>query len=403
MKTLIELYDSEKIKNVTIALLYKPETIIYLIQAGDLEQEMKEDIFCFFQSKKLHSNVLFCEVDLMDAKAIDMMLSGILKNYKDIVFDMSGGEDLLLIQVNHFCVTHNLLQIYKDFDNLELRFILGDSDEHKALKLPYLSIEDYLSLYGAKLELGGHYCPDRSQKKRIELLKGIIKINFDYQGDNKWSKFVDYIQAAASKCSQREEVNLNLEAPMRIRAKSGIQNCDLNILYALEKVGAVKNIVIKNKDVRFRFIDDEIMGLLKVHGVWLELYVYFQILEINYFDDITMSAIVDWSPNDKNYLKNEIDLIAIRGVTPLFISCKSSMTKLSLMALYEIKILCEEFGGKRAKAVLLSTDDIYNKHYNLYVRARELDICILDKWDIDHNHLAEDFKEITEEKYCFRK
>ncbi len=56
----------------------------------------------------------------------------------------------------------------------------------------------------------------------------------------------------------------------------------------------------------------------------LELYVYKACVDTGAFDDVSASVVVDWEgDNLQGDVSNELDVVATRGVTPLFISCKT--------------------------------------------------------------------------------
>ena len=57
---------------------------------------------------------------------------------------------------------------------------------------------------------------------------------------------------------------------------------------------------------------------------------------------------------------NEIDVLVLKGTIPTFISCKSGIlnSKTALRALYELDVVASRFGGKYAKKVLVTTEEI---------------------------------------------
>ena len=81
---------------------------------------------------------------------------------------------------------------------------------------------------------------------------------------------------------------------------------------------------------------------------------------------------------------NEIDVLALKGNVPVFISCKTGKMGPSntLHALYELQTVAERFGGKYAKKVLVTSRmpaDVYIK------RAEEMNIEIEQLSDIRHD------------------
>ena len=60
-------------------------------------------------------------------------------------------------------------------------------------------------------------------------------------------------------------------------------------------------------------------------GSVLEMYVYKACRDAGVFDDVCLSAIVNWDGDrvHADSVTNEIDVACTRGVMPLFISCKT--------------------------------------------------------------------------------
>ena len=76
-------------------------------------------------------------------------------------------------------------------------------------------------------------------------------------------------------------------------------------------------------------------------------------------------------------MTNELDVMCTRGVTPYFISCKTSDVKTE--ALNELAILRDRFGGQVAKAAIVTAERGGSAMRN---RAEELDIAVIDLNDL---------------------
>ena len=116
----------------------------------------------------------------------------------------------------------------------------------------------------------------------------------------------------------------------------------------------------------------------------MELYVYKACLDAGIFNDIISSAVVRWNEVlGHASVINEIDVMATRGVVPLFISCKVSDVKTE--ALNELAILRDRFGGKGAKAAIVSTGrcNAAARH-----RAAQLGIAVIDRYELETGKLV---------------
>ena len=114
------------------------------------------------------------------------------------------------------------------------------------------------------------------------------------------------------------------------------------------------------------------------------------------FSDVRTSVLVDWDGSEYNNkgTRNEVDVLAVHNVTPVFISCKMGVP--TPLALSEIKMLSDKFGGERTQTVLLTAADVEKKNPAVAQRARDLGIYLLDARKMDSGALAKRLRIIAE-------
>ena len=108
------------------------------------------------------------------------------------------------------------------------------------------------------------------------------------------------------------------------------------------------------------------------------------------FHDIISSAVVRWDEVlGHGSVSNEIDVMAARGVIPLFLSCKACDIKTE--ALNELAILRDRFGGKGAKAAIVTTEvcNAAARH-----RAAQLGIAVIDLEELKTGQIVHRLKVI---------
>ena len=97
------------------------------------------------------------------------------------------------------------------------------------------------------------------------------------------------------------------------------------------------------------------------------------------FQDVITSAVVDWDGSVRqNAVSNELDVMCTHGITPVFISCKTCDVKTE--ALNELAILRDRFGGKIARAAIVTAEKGGAAMRN---RASELGIDVFDLDDLN--------------------
>ena len=105
------------------------------------------------------------------------------------------------------------------------------------------------------------------------------------------------------------------------------------------------------------------------------------------FADIGIGTIVDWDGvvhgdvTNAVDTRNEIDIILMRYLVPLFISCKNG--EVHTEALYELQTVAEKFGGDYVKKILIATYISRDKESRKYImqRARDMNIDIIENAD----------------------
>ena len=137
------------------------------------------------------------------------------------------------------------------------------------------------------------------------------------------------------------------------------------------------NLFNLNKD-SLNFDNHVKQQLFLVAGTWLESYLYLKLKENNYFNDVMMSVVIDFSEkHDRRFpVICEIDVLASHLNALYFISCKSN--KVDTNALNEIKIHNTMFGNDLSKPVICTLEDLRNCNINIYQKAQELGIVVID-------------------------
>ena len=77
-------------------------------------------------------------------------------------------------------------------------------------------------------------------------------------------------------------------------------------------------------------------------------------------------------------MTNEIDVMAVQGIQPVFISCKTC--EIRTEALNELAILRDRFGGKGSRAIIATSGLATKSRAPMRRRAAQLDIEVVE-WD----------------------
>ena len=80
-------------------------------------------------------------------------------------------------------------------------------------------------------------------------------------------------------------------------------------------------------------------------------------------------------------------MVAVRGVRPLFISCKTS--EIRTEALNELEVLRSRFGGKESRAMIVTSSQATRSRSVMRMRAAELGIEVVEAENLATEKLAQ--------------
>ena len=388
----MELYDKEPVENVLSACIFEPQILVYICDVSDNTLRKETAVYRLLKSRHLKTKPRFYYIDTASLPAIRRTLAAIVRDYPGCVFDFTGGKDLVLLAAGIFCKENNVPGYYIDVAGKRFCPVFGCEEMQSAFALPRFLAQDVFALAGATMRGNGHF--------------DISAITADFEQDifatwdiiiknpDAWGALVGYFQAVTH---HMEDGELFVEAKQIIHVNERMTaRCNLPILHRLAQCGLLTNVVANGKYVSFRYKNGLIKRCLSNHGIWLELYGFLSAKRCACFSDVHTSVLVDWSnqESDAATTRNEIDILLVKGITPVFISCKMGLP--TALALSEIKIISQKFGGMYTKTVLLTAASLKGQNAALCQRAKDLDITIIDKSDLQQAALEKRFLEIAE-------
>ena len=388
MNTLIELYDERAIENILAADMFRPHRIIYLCPAEVAQSRKKqEQISDFFRHRGWDPELIFVEASLYKVDRILCQLLTISENYPDCVLDVTGGSDAELFAAGMFAGQANVAAF--TYSRKKNRFY-NISGAEFADDLPcdiLYSVEDFF------LMAGGTLLPGRVDNGTIrKYLKEIDPFfNCFLQYRREWTDIITYMQRI-SPAEYGQIPPMSVQGKYIVKGERGGRiPANEDALRSFAQIGFIHDLhIVSGESVSFRFRDVNTRSWLRDVGSVLELYVYKACLDADIFNDIISSAVVRWDEVlGHASVLNEIDVMAARGVVPLFISCKVSDIKTE--ALNELAILRDRFGGKGAKAAIVSTGrcNAASRH-----RAAQLGIAVIDRDELEGGQLVHRLKVI---------
>ncbi len=388
MKTLIELYDERPVENVLATEVFRPERTVFLCGAEQAQnRQMQDKLRDFMTRRGLNTELIFLESSLYYTDKIKKQLTRLLEQYDDCMLDITGGTDSALFaagaisaQTGLPCFTYSRKR--NSFYNIQ-----GAEFAHELCCDIRYSVEDFFLMAGGALRQGR---VDNSVLERYENdIEPFFNLFLRYRRE--WNRLITWFQRI-SQNKKDEPVSLYVNGSYVVKGSYGSRiKADPGFLRELERIGFIKSLKIEGEErVSFRFKDEWVRGFLRDVGSVLELYVYAEAKKTGLFQDLVSSAVVDWERDSNDHVSNEIDLMATRGIVPLFVSCK--VCDISTEALNELAILRDRFGGSMALAAIVTAEKCraVTRH-----RAEELGIHVIDLDDLTHGRVDERLRAIA--------
>ena len=376
MRTLIELYDERPLENVLGVEMFRPRRVVYICPAPIAEdkrihRQLKE----YFRHRGLEPDLSFLKANVYDSESVLKLLRSTVEQDEDCAIDITGGTDAVLFAAGLLSAERPIpVFTYSRRRNrfFDIRNAPFASDLPCDVRF---TVEDCFRMAGGSMRTGR--VDNGILDRYMDAYDPFFRLYLEHRRD--WIKIVTYIQRV-SQTAPDAPIPLEVHGPYEVKGEHGSRiSAPEKALQDLEKLDFLQQLSItRGEQVSFRFRDTQIRTWLRDVGSVLELYVYKACLDTGLFDDVRTSAVVDWEENKRdNVVSNELDVMATRGVTPVFISCKTCDVKTE--ALNELAVLRDRFGGQIARAAIVTAERGRTVMRN---RASELNIQVIDLNDL---------------------
>ena len=388
MNTLIELYDERAIENILAPDMFHPRRIIYLCPREVLRDHTRQQkLAAFYRKRGWEPELIFVGTSLFEADRILRQLFTIEEKYPDCAIDVTGGSDAALFAAGMFAARKGVSAFtYSRRKNRFYDISGADFADDLYCDLTY-SIEDFF------LMAGGTLLPGRVDNHILSQYLPYFDPFFScfLRFRHEWPTIISYIQRI-SPAEYGQIPPLDITGSYTVKGERGSRNsANEDALQELAQIGFIQDLtIIPDQQVSFRFRDVHSRAWLRDVGSVLELYTYKACVDAAIFHDVISSAVVRWDDVlGHGSVLNEIDVMAARGVIPLFLSCKACDIKTE--ALNELAILRDRFGGKGAKAVIVTTESCNAAARH---RAAQLGIAVIDLEELKTGQLVHRLKVI---------
>ncbi len=376
MRTLIELYDERPLENILGVEVFGPARVVYVCpeSAAD-DRRIRRQLREYFRHRGLEPEMSFVKVNVYDTESVLRTLRRTVEQDPDCGIDITGGTDAVLFAAG-LLSAERPVPVFTYSRRRNTFYDIRNAPFAAGLPCDVrFSVEDCFRMAGGSMR--GGRVDNRILDRYLKDFEPFFHLYLEHRSE--WTRIVTFLQRV-SQTAPDAPIPLEVEGPYVVKGERAARiSAPERALWDLQELGFLQGLsIVQDEKVSFRFRDAQIRAWLRDVGSVLELYVYKACLDTGLFDDVRTSAVVDWEENRRdNAVSNELDVMCTRGVTPVFISCKTCDVKTE--ALNELAVLRDRFGGQIARAAIVTAERGRTVMRN---RAAELNIQVIDLNDL---------------------
>lgn len=387
--TLIACFNNNLADNIAACLRYRPDKLILLGDETEMQKPM-ERYRKILQGRNLWTYVEPCNIQGKDMNGICATLSRIVRSEKNCVFDLTGGDALVVMAVGAMLTSLDSkerknvsVQVY-DADRGAAVGCDGDRRVFPGNKAE-LTVSEVIMLYGGIVYPSSDQPAANLTPADLAPLWSIVSAD-----PRNWNQAVSSLCEFESRSPSKTEIRLYL--PHLRNSIHDYETKEADVLDLLEKFearGIIHN--HSSRDVlHYSYTSPLLQYCTRKAGNVLEVKALLEARALAdgrtpFFRDCQTSVNIDWDgvvhPAAKKAFetRNEVDLILTRGTTPLFVSCKNG--DVDEQELYKLHAVASHFGGPQVKKMLIVTDLEMKKistELSFTQRAQDMGICLVE-------------------------
>lgn len=361
--TVIEFYDRVELHNIASTLLCAPDRVIFI---GDRSKAMAKTVeLCktVAASRGIAVEYTFQSVNKNHLNEIVAALERIVSTYDDCIFDVTGGSEVYLVAVGV------LMERYRGkiqcqrlrFKNSTVMDCDGDGVYFEPESFE-ISVRETVLLGGGRVKSASPYTEtndgEREFHRDLDAIWSVCR-----KKPSLWNRQLVTLATLCRAFGGEDSLTYRFrrkDAETYMKGKGNFVLSD-ELLGELYEKGLLTSLLLGDK-VELSFKNHRIKRCLTTAGAILEWYIAKKLYEAKdkkgkaVYHDVEVGVTIDWDGDDRDAFRtyNEIDVLAMRGAVPMFISCKNG--SVSVEELYKLNTVAEQFGKRYAKKVLVATE-----------------------------------------------
>lgn len=413
--TYIEFFDKTDIENVATCLVHVPDKVLFL---SDNTKRVKKRMACYREVFAARGQNIEFEAKAVSKSKLDeavRALTQIVNDYDDCVFDITGGEELLLLALGIVLAQNpdKNIQVHKvSVQNNKVYDYDRDSTTAQPAE-PTLTVAENVRIYGGRVVLDNPGAPQTNRWDMNEEFRQDLVYMWDLckRDIRLWNAQIGTFTAIEAVGQASEDGRTTVASQAAIKKYLGnrgyiyIKAADL--VAPLMELGLITALDDSGEEtVTISYKNAQVKKCLTRGGLLLEMKVFMTMLDVQddegkpIYQDALNGVVIDWdgefhdsSVEDERDTQNEVDIMAMHDILPVFISCKTGV--FTAEELYKLNTVAQRFGGDYAKKVLVSMalDSLGDAGKYLRQRAEDMGIQIIENiQNMDEEALLHKFR-----------
>ena len=389
--TLIEFYDKSPLANVASILALRPKKVIFLGKNIRQMRRNTKHYQSWLAAKDIETLIECHSISLNSLLNMQKEINCLIEENPNCVFDITGGNELALVALGSltpFLKEKNIAIHRVNLHNQRTMALFPSKIPFEVIE-PKLTIAESVSLYGGRVifdneRSGATHLWDWSDSfcHDVNLLWQLVRRNC-VDWNSQITQLGSVINPNSTYVSGTISETLSLWYT--------------DLFYEMQVNGLIHDLFIGSNQFSFKTKDTQISRALGKAGTVLELKTCLLVrelqgLEAPHFNDILTGVYIDWDgkiKHEKNNVRdteNEIDVMCVRGLRPLFISCKNG--SIDEVELYKLQTVSKRFGGEYGRAALIASyiDRNISRVEYLRQRAADMGITLIEDVDLLDDH-----------------
>ena len=398
--TYVEFFDKNAAENICACLSNVPERVVLIGESLKVMDKHIVNYKTVFAKRGYEPEFIAVSASKNNVESAVRAITKIVEAYDDCVFDITGGDEMFMLALG-IVYSNNIdknIQIHR-FNIRNNAIYDCDKDGFTIYqKMPVLSVAENVMIYGGEIVYG-----DISEEKTY-----LWDMSPEFEADidamweicrpdvRLWNSQVGVLETVDALGKQSEDglsttVKISVLEEYLKRKKFKMKFIK-RIICGLCRKGLITKFENDEQTVAVSYKNHQIKKCLTKSGQVLEMKIFNIARKMcdkkgaPIYNDAVNGAVIDWDGRlndqdgvvDRYETTNEIDILLMHNMIPVFISCKNGIVNME--ELYKLNTVAERFGGKYSKKVLIATaiDQIGDNGNFIRRRADDMNIHIIE-------------------------